>query len=127
LGSFERFIGILIEHYGANFPLWLSPEQVRILPISEKSNDYAKTIGNKLKEAQLRYSCDFSNEKINAKIAKSHNEKVPYMLVVGPKEAQSNTVNVRICGVKDNKTVQIDEFLKITKSKITDKNIDLEF
>ena len=105
LGSFERFIGILIEHYEANFPLWLSPEQVRILPISEKSNDYAKIVGNKLKEAHVRYSSDFSDEKINAKIAKSHSEKVPYMLVVGPKEAQSNTVNVRIHGVKDNKTI----------------------
>ncbi|MHC4496496.1 MAG: threonine--tRNA ligase, partial [Planctomycetota bacterium] len=93
LGSFERFIGILIEHYGANFPLWLSPEQVRILPISEKTNDYAETVRSKLKEAKLRCNCDFSNEKINAKIAKAHAEKLPYMLVVGPREAQSGTVN----------------------------------
>jgi len=127
LGSFERFIGILIEHYGANFPLWLSPEQVRILPISEKSNDYAEIVGNKLEAAHVRYSIDFSDEKISAKIAKSHSEKVPYMLVVGPKEAQSNTVNVRIQGDKDNKTIQSDEFLKIINTKITDKNIDLAF
>ena len=127
LGSFERFIGILIEHYGANFPLWLSPEQVRVLPISEKSNDYAKVVEDKLKDASLRCSCDFSNEKINAKIAKAHSEKLPLMLVVGPKEAQSNTVNVRIRGVKENKTVQIDEFLGIAKDKIADKKIDLAF
>ncbi|MHC4188139.1 MAG: threonine--tRNA ligase [Planctomycetota bacterium] len=127
LGSFERFIGILIEHYGGNFPLWLSPEQVRVLPISEKSNDYAKIIENKLKDAPLRCSCDISNEKIGAKIAKAHSEKLPYMLVVGPKEAQSNTVNVRIRGVKENKTVAIDEFLRMAKSKIADKKIDLAF
>ncbi len=125
LGSLERFIGILIEHYGGNMPLWLAPEQVRILPISEKSNDYAKIVEDKLTEAQLRCTCDLSNEKINAKIAKAHSEKPPYMLVVGPKEAQSNTVNVRIRRMKENKTVEINEFLKIAKRKIADKKIGL--
>jgi len=125
LGSFERFIGILIEHYGANFPLWLSPEQVRVLPISEKSNDYAKIVEGKLKNARLRCSCDFSNEKIGAKIAKAHSEKLPYMLVVGPKEAQSSAVNVRIRGIKESKTVGIDEFLRTANGKIADKKIDL--
>ncbi|MBN1973270.1 MAG: threonine--tRNA ligase [Sedimentisphaerales bacterium] len=127
LGSFERFIGILIEHYGGNFPLWLAPEQVRVLPISEKTNNYAKVIENKLKEAKLRYSCDFSDEKVNSKIVKAYNDKVPYMLVVGPKEAQSGTVNVRICGLKENPTIEIDKFLEKTKSKIADKIIDLAF
>jgi len=127
LGSFERFIGILIEHFGGNFPLWLSPEQVRVLPISEKSNDYAKIVGDRLKDAAIRYSCDFSDEKIGAKIAKAHSEKLPYMLVVGPKEAQSNSINVRIRGVKENKTMGIDEFLTMAKSKIADKKIDLAF
>jgi len=126
LGSFERFIGILIEHYGANFPLWLSPEQVRILPISEKTNDYAKKVETGLRQEQLRYSCDFSNEKIGAKIARAHAEKLPYMLVVGPKEAEAGTVNVRIRGVQENKTVEIDQFLKTAKQKIADKKIDLE-
>ena len=127
LGSFERFIGILIEHYGAIFPLWLSPEQARVLPISEKTNDYARNIENKLKEADLRCSCDYSDEKINAKIVRAYNEKVPYMLVVGPKEAQSDTVNVRIMGHKENPTLEIDKFLERIKSKIADKEIDLAF
>jgi threonyl-tRNA synthetase len=127
LGSFERFIGILIEHYGASFPLWLSPEQARVLPISEKTNDYAKNVEDKLKEAQLRCSCDFSNEKISAKIARAHGEKLPYMLVVGPREAQSDAVNVRIRGVKETKTVEIDEFLRMAKCKIANKKISLEF
>ena len=127
LGSFERFIGILIEHYGGNLPLWLAPEQARILPISEKSNDYAQAVQEKLKDAQLRIGCDLSNEKISAKIAKAHSEKLPYMLVVGPKEIQSNTVNVRIRGVKETKTVEIDGFLRAAKRKIADKKIDLAF
>ncbi|MCP4607352.1 MAG: threonine--tRNA ligase [Planctomycetes bacterium] len=127
LGSFERFIGILIEHYGGGFPPWLSPEQVRILPISEKTNDYAKAVEDKLKQASLRCSCDFSNEKINAKIARAHSEKLPFMLVVGPKEAQADTVNVRIRGLRENKTVGIDEFLTMAIDKIADKKIDLDF
>jgi len=127
LGSFERFIGILIEHYGGKFPLWLAPEQVRILPISEKSNDYAKIIHQKLKDAQLRAGCDLSNEKINAKIAKAHSEKLPYMLVVGPKEAQSDTVNVRVRASKETKTVNIEKFVAIAKRKIVDKKVDLVF
>jgi threonyl-tRNA synthetase len=127
LGSFERFFGILTEHYGGSFPLWLSPEQVRILTISEKSNDYALAVGKKLKDAQLRCSCDLSDEKVNAKIAKAHSEKVPLMLVLGPKEAQSNTVNVRIRRVKENKTAAIDDFLRVVKRKIVGKEIDLAF
>jgi len=127
LGSFERFIGILIEHYGGNLPIWLCPEQVRVMPISEKTNDYAKIIYDKLKQAQLRCSCNLSDEKINAKIAKAHSEKLSYMLVVGPREAQSNTVNVRIRGLKETKTMAVDEFLRIAKSKIADKEINLAF
>ena len=127
LGSFERFIGILIEHYAANFPLWLAPEQVRVLPISEKTNDYAKNVESKLKQANLRYSCDFSDEKINSKILKAYNDKVPYMLVIGPKEAQSDSVNVRIRGMKENPTVEIDKFLETINNKIADKIIDLAF
>jgi threonyl-tRNA synthetase len=125
LGSFERFIGILIEHYGGNLPLWLSPEQVGVLPISEKSNDYAKIVQEKLKDAQLRSSCDLSNEKIDAKIAKAHSRKLPYMLVVGPKEAQSGTVNVRTRGDKETKTVETDRFVAIAKLKIAEKKIGL--
>jgi len=127
LGSFERFIGILIEHYGGNLPLWLSPEHVRVLPISEKTNDYAKKIHDRLKHSKLRSICDLSDEKINAKIAKAHSQKVPCMLVVGPKEAQSNTVNLRAQGVKQNKTIAVEEFLATIKNKIADKDVGLVF
>ncbi len=125
LGSFERFIGILIEHYGGNFPLWLSPEQARILPISEKTNDYAGVVEGKLKEANLRCGCDCSDEKIGAKIARAHGDRLPYMLVVGPKEAESGAVNVRIRGVKENETTRIEDFLRIATQKIVDKTANL--
>jgi threonyl-tRNA synthetase len=125
LGSFERFIGIITEHYGANFPLWLSPEQARVLTISEKSNDYGRQVYGRLRNAHLRCSMDISDEKINGKIAKAHAEKVPYMLVVGPKEAESNAVNVRIRASKHNITVPVDEFIRLAQRKTADKSIDL--
>lgn len=127
LGSFERFIGILIEHYGGNLPFWLSPEQVRILPISEKTNDYANALLVKLEEAGLRCSCDRSDEKIGAKIARAHGEKLPCMLVVGPREAQSDAVNVRLRGAKDSRTMPAREFLQTAKRKIADKETNLVF
>ncbi len=127
LGSFERFIGILIEHYGGNFPLWLCPEQVRVLPISEKTNGYAGSVHTKLRESRLRCSCDLTDEKIGAKIAKAHGDRLPYMLVVGPKEAQTGTVNVRMRGIKENRTMDIEEFLRTAKQKIADKDIDVTF
>ena len=127
LGSFERFIGILIEHYGGNLPLWLSPKQAGVLPISEKSNDYAKLVYEKLRDARLRSECDMSDEKIDVKIAKAHSRRLPFMLVVGPKEAQSGTVNVRMLGDKVTKTVGIDKFIAIAKLKIAEKKAELVF
>jgi threonyl-tRNA synthetase len=97
------------------------------LPISEKSNDYAQTVHNRLRDAGLRCDLDLSDEKINAKIAKAHSQKLPYMLVVGPKEVQSDTVNVRIRAEKENKTVKIDEFIAVARQKIADKHMDLAF
>ncbi len=127
LGSLERFLGILIEHHGGSMPLWLSPEQIRIMTISEKTNDYASQVYNRLKMAGLRCTIDVSDEKVGAKIAKAHSDKLPYMLVVGPKEQQSETVNVRIRGSKDSKTVGVDEIIKIAKEKIEHKTEDLKF
>jgi threonyl-tRNA synthetase len=125
LGSFERFIGILIEHYAANFPLWLAPEQARILTISEKTNDYAKTVFEKLSAGGLRVGLDLSDEKINAKIAKAHSEKVPFMLVVGPAEAQAGSVNIRARGQNQTKTITVENFLQTACKIISDKKIEL--
>ena len=127
LGSFERFIGILIEHYAGEMPLWLCPEQVRVLPISEKTNDYALQVQARLRAGQLRCGCDLSDEKIGAKIAKAHGQKLPLMLVVGPKEAASDTVNVRMRAHKETQTVGIERFITAAKGKIADKETDLTF
>jgi threonyl-tRNA synthetase len=125
LGSFERFIGILIEHYAANFPLWLAPEQARILTISEKTNDYAKAVFGKLSAGGLRVGLDLSDEKINAKIAKAHSDRIPFMLVVGPAEAQAGTVNIRTRGQNQTKTETVEKFLEAAVQIIADKKIEL--
>ncbi len=127
LGSLERFMGILIEHYGGNMPLWLAPEQMRILPISVKSNDYAQEVHERLKGAHLRCGLDTSDEKVGAKIARAHAEKIGYMLVVGPKEAQSRTVAVRMRAGPEAKSVKIDEFISKVRGKIADKCVNLAF
>jgi threonyl-tRNA synthetase len=95
LGSMERFIGILIEHFAGAFPLWLAPEQVRVLPISEKVNDYAATVLKALHQAGLRAHIDARPEKIGAKIRHAQIEKVPVMFVIGQKEADTNQVAYR--------------------------------
>jgi threonyl-tRNA synthetase len=95
LGSVERFFGILIEHYAGAFPLWLAPTQVEICPVSEKVQDYAKHILEKLRSQGIRAHLDDRNEKLPAKIRDAQLQKIPYMLVVGPKEAEAGTVSVR--------------------------------
>lgn len=127
LGSLERFMGILIEQYAGAMPLWLAPEQVRVLTISEKSNEYALAVQGRLSEAGLRCGIDLSDEKVGAKIAKSHGEKIPYMLVVGPKEAEANAVSVRMRASQDSRTVPVDQFLAAAQRKIADKTVDLAF
>jgi threonyl-tRNA synthetase len=125
LGSFERFIGILIEHYAGNLPMWLSPEQVRVLPISEKTNEYGMAVQKRLTEAGVRCSGDLSDEKIGAKIAKAHADRVPCMAVVGPQESQSNTVNVRCRGQKDGQSMAVDLFVDTVRRTVAEKQIDL--
>jgi threonyl-tRNA synthetase len=95
LGSVERFFGILVEHYAGAFPLWLAPVQVQICPVSEKVAEYAKHITETLKNHNLRVHLDDRNEKLPAKIRDAQLQKIPYMLVVGPKEAEAGTVSVR--------------------------------
>ena len=125
LGSLERFLGILIEHYAGNFPIWLAPEQVRVLPISEKTNDYAAGVLSQLKEVGLVATLDTSDDKVGAKIARAHGDKIPYMLVVGPKEAEAGVVNVRMRQSKDTKTVALNDLISIIQRKIADKSLDL--
>jgi threonyl-tRNA synthetase len=95
LGSVERFFGILVEHYAGAFPLWLAPVQVEICPVSEKVIDYAKHVTETLKRHGVRVHLDDRNEKLPAKIRDAQMQKIPYMLVVGGKEAEAGTVSVR--------------------------------
>ena len=95
LGSVERFFGILIEHYAGAFPLWLAPVQVEICPVSEKVKKYAEDVYKMLKNHGIRVHLDDRNEKLPAKIRDAQLQKIPYMLVVGPKEAEAGTVSVR--------------------------------
>jgi len=95
LGSFERFCGILIEHFAAAFPLWLAPEQIRILTVSEKFGDYGDAVLKKLQALGLRASLDNRSEKIGAKIREGRLDLVPYLAVVGAKEAENGSVALR--------------------------------
>jgi len=110
-GSIERFVAILIESTAGNFPLWLSPDQLVVLPISERFNDYAKEIIQKLRQNDIRGSVDERNEKIGRKIRDAEVGKTPYMLLVGEKEVESNTVSVRKKGEGDLGSMNIEEFM----------------
>jgi threonyl-tRNA synthetase len=106
-GSFERFIAILIEHFAGAFPYWLAPVQMTVLPLSEKFVDYAAEVGKQLKAAKIRVEVDHSNEKLGAKIRVAQLKKIPYMLVVGEKEAAAGTVSVRKRGTGDQGSMEI--------------------
>lgn len=110
-GSMERFVGVLIEHFAGHFPTWLTPEQVRILPISEKYNDYAKSIEAKLKEVGVRATSDLDGEKVGAKIRLAQLDKVSYMLVVGAKEEETQQVSVRHRQRGDLGSCGLEQFL----------------
>lgn len=101
LGSFERFIGILIEHYAGSFPAWLSPNQVSVLTITEKHDEYAKKIHSKFLENDIRAKIDLRNEKIGFKIREHSLQKIPYLLIIGDKEVAENKVTVRVRGGED--------------------------
>jgi threonyl-tRNA synthetase len=111
-GSLERFIAVLIEHCAGNFPLWLTPEQVYVLPISEKHNDYAKKVLDLLNNSDIRGLVDDRNEKIGKKIRDTEVKKIPYMLIVGEKEELENKVSVRKHTEGDKGIFSVDEFVK---------------
>ena len=110
-GSIERFIGILIEHFAGAFPTWLAPVQVKVLPISDKYMDYAQNVLNKLTEAGIRAEVDTRAEKIGYKIREAQTAKIPYMLVVGQKEEEENTVSVRSRAAGDEGARSLDTFI----------------
>ncbi|HMX78321.1 MAG TPA: threonine--tRNA ligase [Chitinophagaceae bacterium] len=121
LGTHERFIGFLLEHYAGKFPMWLAPVQVKVLPISDKFVDYAKAVSDKLKNADIRAEVDDRNEKIGKKIRDTEMMKVPYMLVVGEKEMNENKVAVRRQGKGDIGLKSIDEFMNEAVAEIKER------
>jgi threonyl-tRNA synthetase len=117
-GSMERFVAILIEHCAGQFPLWLTPEQVRLLPVSEKFNEYAKSVATELKNYDIRASVDESNEKVGKKIREAELARVPYMLIIGEQEQQAGTVSARKKGTGDVGVLSITEFATQVQNEI---------
>ena len=122
-GSIERFIGILIEHYAGKFPVWLAPVQVKILPVSDKSMDYALEVEKSLKEKGIRVETDCRNEKIGYKIREAQLEKLPYMLIIGDKEKEDKTVSVRMREKGDIGSMALDEFAARVKKENDEKTV----
>jgi len=112
LGSMERFMGVLIEHYAGAFPVWLAPVQAVLIPIADRHLDYAREVAAKLKDAGIRAEVDERGERMNAKIRDAQNQKIPYMLVVGDKEMESNQVALRLRSGENPGPVSLEDFLK---------------
>jgi threonyl-tRNA synthetase len=116
LGSFERFMGIIIEHYGGAFPAWLAPVQAKILAVSEQFDDYATKVYDELKAAGARVEIDYSNDNLGKKIRNAELQKVPYMIVVGEKEREAGNLAVRSYETKEQTAMGMEEFLKLLGS-----------
>ncbi|QPJ64109.1 MAG: threonine--tRNA ligase [Candidatus Nitrohelix vancouverensis] len=126
MGSLERFFGCLIEHYAGAFPIWLAPVQVILLAITDDNHAYAEEVAQKLEKEGIRVEKDLRNEKIGFKIREAQMQKIPYMLVLGGKEAESKTLAVRKRRSKETATMSYEEFLDLLKKEIADKTIDTE-
>ncbi len=120
-GSMERFVAVLIEHTAGKFPLWLTPEQVVVLPISEKFNDYAKKVSNVLNNSDIRTVLDDRNEKIGRKIRDNELKRIPFLLIVGEKEAETESVSVRKQGEGDKGSMTVEEFAAFINKEVEDQ------
>ena len=123
LSTHERFVGFLIEHYGGDFPVWLSPVQIAILPVSEKTNDYAYAVQNKLKISGFRTIVDDKPDKIGSKIRNTEIGKIPIMLILGEKEAKNNTVSIRRRFIGDEGELSIDKLINDVSLEIKKRSL----
>lgn len=123
LGSIERFIGILIEHFAGKFPLWLAPVQVKVLTVAEAFTDYADIVSQKLESAGLRVETDFRNEKIGYKLREARNQRVNYILIIGEREKESNTATVRSAKIGELGEMKIDELCQKLSAEVANKDI----
>ncbi len=118
LGSMERFVGGLVEHYGGAFPLWLTPVQVTVLTITDRSRPYAREVLTRLKEADFRVLEDFRNEKLGLKIREAQLQKIPYMVVIGDKEMSKRTVSPRKLGGEQVESMTVDRLIDMMKAEL---------
>jgi len=125
LGSFERFFGVLIEHFGGAFPVWIAPEQAAVIPVSEVFNDYAKKAAAALKARDLRVTAELSDDRMNAKIRSCQTRKIPYMLVVGQREADEGAVSIRLRDGRQLPAMKIDDFASYALEKIESRSLEL--
>ncbi|NPA91531.1 MAG: threonine--tRNA ligase [Chloroflexi bacterium] len=121
MGSMERFFGVMIEHYGGAFPVWLMPVQVRVIPIADRHNDYAQQVVEKLQAAGIRAEGDYSDDRMNAKIRKAQLEKIPYMLIVGDKEMEAGTVSLRTRTGEKQNNIPLDDFIARVQEVVAEK------
>ena len=122
-GSIERFIGILIEHFAGKFPTWLAPVQVKVLPISNKFEEYSNKVRDALNEAGIRVELDGRDEKIGYKIREARNERVPYMVVIGEKEESLNKISLRSRKNGDEGAVNLDELILRINEEVENKSL----
>jgi threonyl-tRNA synthetase len=118
LGSMERFMGVLIEHFAGAFPVWLSPVQAMLIPIADRHVDYARQVAQELKQAGLRVEVDDRGERMNAKIRDAQNQKIPYMLVVGDREAEQGAVAVRLRSEENLGAMPVAAFVEKARQDI---------
>ncbi len=121
LGSIERFFGVLIEHYGGAFPPWLSPTQVKVIPVGEAYYEYAKALEGRLRKAGLRAEADLADDRMNAKIRNANQQKIPYMVIVGEREAEGDQVSVRYRGGRQEGGLSTDSFIAQVKDAVERK------
>jgi threonyl-tRNA synthetase len=124
-GSLERFMGILIEHFAGAFPTWLSPIQAKIIPITDAQHEFGNKVMQELKDAGIRVEIDDRSEKMQAKIRDAQMQKIPYMLVIGARETESNTIAVRQRDGQDLGSISISEFIAKIKEQINNKSLNL--
>jgi threonyl-tRNA synthetase len=125
LGTHERLIGFLIEHYAGSFPVWLAPEQARVIPITDGQNDYAERLAGRLREAGIRAHADLGSDRMNAKIRQAQVMKVPYMLVVGEREMGAGQVSLRRRDGSREDNLPVDAFIEVARDRIASRSAAL--
>jgi threonyl-tRNA synthetase len=122
-GSMERFIGVLIEHFAGTFPLWLAPEQGRILTVSNKAEGYAREVQEQMISAGLRITDDYRSEKLGAKIREGRFDLLPYLLIIGPRDAENGTVSIRDRYKGDLGAISVTEAIAMMVQEVADKTV----